>query len=395
MTQPKVATGLERIAIGDDEAIAAVRGRAIGLVAHPASVTSRFVHAHRVLVEAGARVVALFGPEHGYGGEAQDMIGVKSSASTEAGAVVPIYSLYGPDESWLAPRPEQLEGLDALVIDLQDIGSRYYTFVWTAALCLRAAAAQGVATIVLDRPNPLGGEIVEGAPQREGYRSFVGLYPVAVRHAMTIGEIAKMVRAAERIDDAALTVVRMKAWERAMDHAATELPWVLPSPNMPTFDTARVYPGGCLIEGTNLSEGRGTTRPFEIFGAPFVDGAALAREVAIEGAILRPITFEPTFHKHAKQTCGGVQVHVTDPSTFAAYPAYLRLIEAIARMAADRFALRTEPYEFVKSRPAIDLLTGGPEFRQALRTGAIDEVLAREAEGAAAFGELARGFHLY
>ncbi|MCZ7681998.1 MAG: DUF1343 domain-containing protein [Sandaracinaceae bacterium] len=258
----RVATGLDRIAAGDAEALAPLRGRA-ALLAHPASVDARLVHAREVLRDAGARLVALFGPEHGYGGEAQDMIEVGHARDPEG---LPIHSLYGATEEELTPRPEHLEGLDVLIVDLQDVGSRYYTYVWTAALALKAAARAGVRTVILDRPNPLGGVAVEGAPQRPGHRSFVGLYDVAVRHGMTIGEIATMVRALDGLDDDALTVVPMRGWERAMRFDATGLPWVLPSPNMPTLDTALVYPGGCLIEGTALSEGRGLTRPFEMWG---------------------------------------------------------------------------------------------------------------------------------
>jgi uncharacterized protein YbbC (DUF1343 family) len=276
------------------------------------------------------------------------------------------------------------------------VGARYYTFVWTAVLVMRAAAARGIETIVLDRPNPLGGELVEGAPQRAGHRSFVGLCDVPVRHGLTIGELVAHVRAAEKLDDRALTVVAMRGWRRAMTFPQTGLPWVLPSPNMPTYDTARVYPGGCLVEGTNLSEGRGTTRPFEIFGAPYLDGRALARRVSLRGAVLRPLTFTPTFHKHAGTRCGGVQVHVTNERAFSSYAAYLVLLDAIRRQAGERFAWRSEVYEFVKDRLAIDLLTGGPEAREAIDRGSgLDEVLAREEAGAAVWREQRRPMLAY
>ncbi len=386
----EVLTGLDRIAAGDAGACAKIRGRTIGLVAHPASVDRRLVHARHVLTRAGAKIAALFGPEHGFGGEAQDMAAVGSGR--ERGEV-PVHSLYGTSEAALSPTAEQLAGLDAIVVDLQDVGARYYTFVWTAALVLRAAAAAGVETIVLDRPNPLGGAIVEGAPQRPGYRSFVGLYDVPVRHGLTVGEIAARTRVLEKLDDRALSIVAMRGWRRRMTFPETRLPWVLPSPNMPTFDTARVYPGGCLLEGTLASEGRGTTRPFEIFGAPWVDGAALARRVSLRGAVLRPLSFQPTFHKHAGAICGGVQVHVTDERVFAPYEAYLLLLDAMKRQAGERFAWRTERYEFVSDRPAIDLLTGGPEVREAIDRGTgLDDVLAAERAGAAAFAQARRPF---
>ncbi len=378
-----VATGLDRVAAGE----VTIGGR-VGLLAHPASVDRRLRHARRVLAEAGVEVVAIFGPEHGYGGEAQDMIEVGDLRDPEG---LPIHSLYGSTEETLSPTPAQLAGLDAIVVDLQDVGSRYYTYVWTAALTLKAAAREGIRTVVLDRPNPLGGVLVEGAPQRPGHRSFVGLYDVAVRHGMTIGEIATMVRALEGIDEAALEVVAMRGWDPASTFEATGLPWVLPSPNMPTLDTARVYPGGCLIEGTALSEGRGLTRPFEIWGAVGLDGHALAARVALDGAILRPTTFTPTFHKHAGAIAGGVQVHVQDPESFRPYEAYLRMIFEARVLLGDGFAWRHAPYEFVKEVPAIDLLTGGPEYREAVDAAAgLDAVIEAERAGGAAFAE-ARG----
>lgn len=387
-----VATGLDRIASADSEALSLVCGRA-ALLAHPASVDARLVHARWVLRDAGVELVSLFGPEHGYGGEAQDMIGV-GDARDPAG--LPIHSLYGATEEALSPRPEHLDGLDVLIVDLQDVGSRYYTYVWTAALALKAAAQRGVRTVILDRPNPLGGVAVEGAPQRPGHRSFVGLYDVAVRHGMTIGEIATMVRAIEGIDEDALRVVTMRGWSPAMRFDATGLPWVLPSPNMPTLDTALVYPGGCLIEGTMLSEGRGLTRPFEVWGAPGLDGRALAERVRVEGAILRPTTFQPTFHKHGGRICGGVQVHVVEADRFASYAAYLRLIAEAAALLGDRFAWRHDPYEFVRDIPAIDLLTGGPEYRAVVDArGSLDAVLAAEENGAARFRDAREAWLLY
>jgi uncharacterized protein YbbC (DUF1343 family) len=368
-----VQTGLDRIALQDPEALALVRGRRIGLLAHPASVTGSLAHAKDVLRGAGAEIRALFGPEHGYGGEAQDMIGVEGAADPETGA--PIHSLYGDAFESLSPRREWLAGLDALVVDLQDIGSRYYTFVWTAVLCARACAEAGVELVVLDRPNPLDGVTVEGAPQLPGLRSFVGLRSVPVRHALTLGEL--VADAAREEGLANVRVVTMKGWRRAMRFAETGLPWVLPSPNMPTPETALVYPGACLLEGTNASEGRGTTRPFELFGAPWVDGPALARAMQREGGagfIARPTTFRATFHKWGGKTSGGVQVHVTDPRSFRPWRAYLAGLGALR--AREGFAWRTEKYEFVDDVPAVDLLTGDPGVRAAIDAGAaIEEIL--------------------
>ncbi len=390
---PAVETGLERIAQGDAEVLGRLRGRRLGLLAHPASVDRGLRHAHRVLLDAGCDVRVLFGPEHGYGGEAQDMIAVASGREARGPRVV---SLYGQSEDSLYPSAEQLQGLDAIVVDLQDVGSRYYTFVWSAVCVLRRVAPLGIETIVLDRPNPLGGLRVEGGPQRPGYLSFVGLHAVAVRHGMTIAELCRLACAQDALDSESLSVVPMRGYSRALRFAETGLPWVLPSPNMPTLDTAEVYPGGCLLEGTNLSEGRGTTRPFEIFGAPWLDGGELARKLPLEGAQLRPLRFSPAFHKHAGKACGGVQLHVTEPERFAPYQAYLRLIAAVRALCGPAFAFRTEPYEFVTDRPAIDLLTGGPEYRQLLQQGGdLDDLLAEDARAAASFAEQRKPFLLY
>lgn len=387
----KVETGLARLSSLDAEVVSLVRGRRVGLLAHPASVDASLRHAESVLAAAGARVCALFGPEHGYTGQAQDM----KSVAGEAAEATPVYSLYGDSFDDLSPRPEWLAGLEAVVIDLQDVGSRYYTFVWSAALMLEACARAGIECIVLDRPNPLGGVVMEGLPQRRGFRSFVGLHDVPVRHAMTIAEILRMVCALQGVPDSALRVVPMRGYRRSMLFPETGLPWVLPSPNMPSFETALVYPGGCLIEATNLSEGRGTTRPFELWGAPFLDGVGLARDIALEGAVLRSATFEPTFQKHRLATCGGVQVHVTDPQQFRSYAAYLRMLAWVASH-CEGFRLRVEPYEYVSDRPAIDLLTGGPEFRKLLMARQTDEELVRWlGEVPGDFEERRRGWLLY
>jgi uncharacterized protein YbbC (DUF1343 family) len=386
-----VRTGLDRLAQGDEAVLALLRGRRVGLLAHAASVDASLRHAEHLVATSGAQLAVLFGPEHGYTGHAQDM---KSVSGSEQGTL-PVHSLYGSTFDDLSPRPEWLSGLDAVVIDLQDVGSRYYTFVWSAALMLRACARAGVTCIVLDRPNPLGGDVLEGREQRVGYRSFVGLYDVPVRHGLTIAELLRMVLELEGLAPGALQVVAMQGYARDMLFSDTGLPWVLPSPNMPTLDTALVYPGGCLLEGTNLSEGRGTTRPFEIWGAPFVDGVALARAVSLEAATLRPLSFEPTFHKHAKSACGGVQVHITDRARFRSYAAYLRMIAEVS-LRAPEFRWRTEEYEYVRDRPAVDLLTGGAEYRLALEQGDISaELIDWLATPTSEFAQRRRAWLLY
>ncbi|MBW1830149.1 MAG: DUF1343 domain-containing protein [Deltaproteobacteria bacterium] len=386
-----VRTGLDRIADGDAEAVRLVAGRNVGLLAHGASVDRSLRPASSVLRQAGAHVRALFGPEHGFASAAQDMVGVGSQPASET----PVYSLYGDDAQDLSPKPEWLRGLDAIVIDLQDIGSRYYTYVWTAALMVKVAAAVGTDVVILDRPNPLGGVRVEGAPQREGYLSFVGLHPIAVRHGLTIAELMCWVCDREQIDRGVLDVVEMDGWRRALEWWDTDLPWVMPSPNMPTLDTALVYPGGCLVEGTKLSEGRGTTRPFELWGGPGLDVGPLL-ELDLHGVSLRPVEFTPTFQKHAGRTCSGVQLHVTDPWVFRPYEAYLRMLAAVLPSVPSEERWRTEAYEFVSDRPAIDLLTGGPEFRASVDAGvSVDEVLAQEARGAAKFEDERRAAWIY
>jgi uncharacterized protein YbbC (DUF1343 family) len=293
----------------------------------------------------------------------------------------PLISLYGNDKASLAPRPDHLAGLDMLLIDLMDVGSRYYTFVWTALLAARAAARAGVHVLVLDRPNPISGDpaSVEGAPQREGFTSFVGLESVPIRHAMTVGELLAHFFARDGLalgPDGALSVVSPRGWERHRTARAWTRPFVAPSPNMPTVETALVYPGGCLIEGTNLSEGRGTTLPFQTVGAPFLNGAALARalnDARLPGVMIRPQSFRPTFEKHAGQLCHGVVLHVTDPRLFRPVTTYLTLIALARQQAPDAFQFRTGAYEFETTIPAFDLLTGSDAARLALLGGASAE----------------------
>ncbi len=358
-------TGLDRLAT-HSKLGAELRGARVGLLAHPASVDRRLVHVRHVLAAVGANVSLVFGPEHGYGGEAQDMIGV---ADARDALGTPIRSLYGPRFEDLSPTPEDLARIDLLVVDLQDVGARYYTFVWTAVLALRACARAGVAMLVLDRPNPIGADAssVEGRRQKRDCCSFVGLEPVPVRHSLTLGEIVAWRAEVERVARPLLRVVPVAGLAREEHAPAWDRPFVMPSPNMPGYDTALVYPGGCLIEGTNLSEGRGTTRPFEIVGAPSIDGVRLAEDLHAEGLAgmrARALTFQPTFHKHAGQVCGGVQIHVTDPEAFRPYATYLALVALARRQAPERFAFRTEKYEFRDDVPAFDLLTGDSDARE-------------------------------
>jgi len=370
-----VASGLDLLC---GERLDLCRGRRVGVLCHPASVDGQLVHVVERLMAAGVRPVRLFGPEHGVRGEAQDMITVAGERDGCSG--IAVTSLYGRSLESLQPSQEALAETDVLLIDLQDIGSRYYTFVWTMALSMEAAARAGVAVVVLDRPNPIGGSAIEGGEVEPGYESFVGMASLPVRHGLTIAEVARLVRAgipwggprfASPLD-LDLTVVPMRGWRRHDFFEATSLPWVMPSPNMPTVDTALVYPGLCLIEGTNLSEGRGTTRPFEIVGAPFVDGPRLAGRLAghkLRGVGFRPLWFRPTFHKFAGQVCGGIQVHVTDRTVFEPYRCGIAILRELHAVCGEAFRWRQEPYEFVSDRLAIDLLTGGDEIRTGIERG--------------------------
>lgn len=357
-------TGLDRVLDAAAMRERVFKGR-LGFLTHPAAVTRDFVHAATALRALGLRFEIFFGPEHGYGGEAQDMATVGDARDGE-GTIV--RSLYGDQFEDLIPKDEDLARIDTLVIDMQDVGSRYYTFVWTAVCAMRACARRGVRVVVLDRPNPIGGEesSLEGRMQDARFRSFVGLEPTPIRHALTLGEIVAWRRAVEKVD-VELTVV-MCEWTRAFGQAR----WVMPSPNMPTLDAALVYPGACLVEGTNLSEGRGTTRPFEIVGAPWLDGNALARDLAsakLAGFVPRPIHFLPTFQKHAKQPCGGVQIHVTDVHAFRPVATYVALVALAHHQNPGEFRFRTERYEFVDDIPAFDLLTGDAEARERITRG--------------------------
>jgi uncharacterized protein YbbC (DUF1343 family) len=390
----RVRTGLD---ILQEQAFAPVRGLRVGLVTHPAAVDQNLRHACDLFAEApGVRLAAVFGPEHGFLGQAQDLVGVGDSQDPHSG--LRVHSLYGDTLNSLRPTNEQLDGLDALVIDLQDVGSRYYTFQATMHFCVEAAARRRLRAVVLDRPNPLGGTAVEGPMLKPGFESFVGIHALPTRHGLTIGELARLYQA-ERGWSVDLHVIPCEGWRREMDFEQTGLPWVLPSPNMPTVETAFVYPGQCLLEGTNLSEGRGTTRPFELCGAPWVDARQLARRLTQEGLPgvgFRPAWFRPTFQKFAGQTCGGVQVHVRDRDAFQPVRTGLAVLAALRDLSGDRFDWRREPYEFVADRLAIDLLFGSDRERRALEAGRAPRDIAREWEaGEEAFRQRRRPFLLY
>lgn len=352
-----------------------LRGARLGVLTHAAAVDRSGRHALSVLEELGASPSIIFAPEHGLASDAQAFEAV---ANTETEPDAPrVVSLYGDTKASLSPSAEVLAQIDLLLIDVADVGTRYYTYAWSALLAARAAHAAGVHTVVLDRPNPISGDpsTLEGTPQEPGFLSFVGLEPLPARHALTVAEILTHFAARDGWAlgaEGALSVVPTEGWERYRLADAWGRPFVMPSPNMPTLETALVYPGACLIEGTNLSEGRGTTAPFQIVGAPFLNGEVLATALAqagTPGAQVRRVSFRPWFDKFAGQTCQGVMVHVKNAALFRPVATYLTLIALAHEQAPEQFAFRTEPYEFEAEIPAFDLLTGSAKVRTALLEG--------------------------
>lgn len=385
------------VTLGVERLIASGRlaGRRIGLVCNPASIDSRLTHvAARLLETPGLDVRALFGPQHGFHSDLQDNM-IETPHAEDAARRIPIYSLYSETRE---PTPAMLDGLDVLVVDLQDVGTRVYTFVYTMAYCLRAAARAGLPVIVCDRPNPIGGTVVDGPMLEPGFESFVGLFPIPLQHGMTIGELARLFNDAFGLG-ADLHVEPMTGWTRGMYFDDTGLPWVMPSPNMPTLDTAIVYPGAVLIEGTLLSEGRGTTRPFELIGAPWISEIALARaleSLQLPGSRFRPVRFEPTFQKHATTSCGGVQLHVTDRRTFPAVLATVALMVAVKAQEPERTWWRPPPYEYEHEKMPIDILSGSPHLREQVDGGApARDIAAAWATGIAQFTTTRAPYLLY
>lgn len=393
-----VRTGADRLL----EEARSLRGRRWGLLSHAAAITADARPLHLALAASAAgRPAALFGPEHGFYGVEQDMIPSADERDPWTGA--PVASLYGDSAASLRPRPGAFDGLEVLVVDLRDVGSRYYTFAATAVWAAEAALAAGVEAWVLDRPNPLGGEVVEGPLLAPGFESFVGAFRLPVRHGLTLAEIVRLEATRRGWDVAGLRVFAAEGWRREQLFDATGLPWVAPSPNMPTPATALVYPGGCLIEGTALSEGRGTTRPFQLVGAPAVDPRALVERLdaaSLPGVRFVPSYFRPQFQKHAGALCGGVDLVLTDPAAFPSLRCGVELVAAFRAVLGDGFAWRDAPYEFVTDRPAIDLLAGGAALRAAIDRGddgrdALDGWIASWAADEAAFRAECEAVFLY
>ncbi|MGA7544482.1 MAG: DUF1343 domain-containing protein [Methyloceanibacter sp.] len=383
--------------LGSERLIASPRlkGLRVGVLANPASIDHGFGHVVDRLGQATDRTLAaIFGPQHGYRSTLQDNM-IETPHAKDKRLRVPIFSLYSDTRE---PTPEMLDLIDVLVIDLQDVGARIYTFIYTMANCLRAAARAGLPVIVCDRPNPIGGVAVEGPTLEPGYESFVGQFRMPMRHGMTVAELARLFNEHHGIG-AELEIVPMQGWSREMYWDATGVPWVMPSPNMPTLDTAIVYPGTVLLEGTMLSEGRGTTRPFELAGAPWLDGEALAarmNRVGLGGVHFRAISFEPTFQKHARVACGGCQMHVTAREDFEPVKAGVSLMRECFGSAPDRFAWREPPYEYEHDKMPIDILAGSPELREQIEQQVpLEEIAASWRPGIAEFEEARRAYLLY
>ena len=374
-----ISTGLEVLL---QSKLDLLHGARVGLIAHPASITSRFEHAADLFHDdQRINLTALFGPQHGIRGETQDnMIEWQSFRDNHTG--LPAYSLYGETRK---PTPEMLADIDTLVFDVQDVGTRVYTFISTMALAMEAARESGKRFIVLDRPNPINGVQIEGNILDPEFRSFVGMFPIPMRHGMTVGELALMFNREFGLN-CELEVVKMEGWRRKMWFDETGLSWVMPSPNIPTLDTAIVYPGSVLFEGTNVSEGRGTTRPFEIIGAPFIDPRALIEELkrdCLPGVVFRPLHFEPTFQKFAGRLCGGVQIHVTDRNLFKPVITGVAMISAVRRLYSKEFAWQQPPYEYVYNWLPFDVICGcSAELRDQIEAGMSAVEIERNFRGA-------------
>jgi len=362
----QVTLGLEKLLANPNEYLC---GNTLGLVVNQTSLTSdgqfSIGQFHN---NKSFKLKTILAPEHGVYGVDQDMALVTDETEPLSGLLV--RSLYGADAASLTPSPSLLNGIDNLVFDIQDVGSRYYTFIYTLANCMKTCVESNTRMIVCDRPNPINGVTIEGNLVEKEFQSFVGQYPIPNRHGMTIGELAILFNEYFGIK-CDLKVIPMEGWERSMWYDQTGLPWVSPSPNMPTLSTATVYPGMCLIEGTLLSEGRGTTIPFEQVGAPYIDAETLAKTLnkeSLPGLFFRPQYFKPQFQKWSGTVCGGVQLHITERNKIKPLVTSIALLSSIKKLYPDDFSWRKEAYEFVNDRLAIDLLYGNPTLREAIES---------------------------
>lgn len=388
----RVQTGLENFLADPPHWISDLR---VGLLCNPASVAPDFTHAGRLIHWClGDRFTAMFSPQHGFYSDKQDNM-IESDDMVDPLTRIPVFSLYGKSRQ---PTQQMLNQIDVLLVDLQDVGTRVYTFIYTMAYCMDAAKRFGKKIVILDRPNPVGGILVEGNLLRPSLSSFVGRFPIPMRHGLTVGELAILFNRQFGIG-CDLSVIPMKGWRRSMIFSQTGLPWVAPSPNLPTPASALVYPGQVIWEGTNVSEGRGTTQPFELFGAPFIDPEkmlALLKADPPFGAVLRPVGFEPTSNKWSGTLCRGFQVHVTDPDSFNAYGTALRLLRAVLALHRDSFSWKSPPYEYDYQNLPIDLIIGDRSVRERIESlEPVDRIEATFQKDLNAFGEMRKDAMIY
>jgi uncharacterized protein YbbC (DUF1343 family) len=388
----KVKTGLEVLLESGVELLA---GERVGFIVNPTSINGLFEHAADLFFNhPQINLTALFGPQHGIRGETQDNM-IEWESFTDSRTGLPAYSLYGETRK---PTAEMLANVDTLVFDIQDVGTRVYTFIYTMAMAMEAARQHHKKFIVLDRPNPINGIHIEGNIHEAEFHSFVGMYPVPMRHGLTVAELALLFNKEFAIG-CELEVVKMEGWRREMFYEATELPWVLPSPNMPTVDTAVVYPGAVMFEGTLISEGRGTTKPFEIVGAPYINPHDLIRELIKEnlpGVIFRPLHFQPTFHKFAGELCGGLQLHVTDRMAFKPVITSIAILSAIHRLYPEKFTWKEPPYEYVFNKLPFDVINGSASICEYIQSNIpIAKVEAGWQRGLDEFAKMRNSYLLY
>jgi uncharacterized protein YbbC (DUF1343 family) len=387
-----VKTGLECLIAAPPKWL---NGKRIGLLCNPASVDRRFCHARTHIHQAfPGQLKALLSPQHGFYAEKQDNM-IESENGKDPLLQIPLYSLYGKTR---IPTKEMLDDIDVLIVDLQDAGTRVYTFIYTMSYCMEAARDMGKSVLILDRPNPVNGLAVEGNCLSMDYASFVGRYPIPMRHGLTIGELAGLFNRHYGIG-CHLEVIPMTGWKRTMRYADTGLPWVAPSPNLPTPASAGVYPGQVIWEGTNVSEGRGTTQPFELFGAPFFEPERILSYLTdrdLRGFVLREAAFEPTSGKWQGRLCRGFQIHVTDPDSYQPYFTSLKLLQAVMRYHAKDFSWKNPPYEYEFEKLPIDLILGDPEIRKRMaRMDSLDDIAESWEPELNRFVEVSRNHYLY
>jgi uncharacterized protein YbbC (DUF1343 family) len=387
-----VKTGLDNLASSPPDWM---RRKRLGLLCNPASVNREFRHAG-VLVDKKfpEQLAALFSPQHGFFAEKQDNM-IESESIRDPVLGIPIFSLYGKTR---IPTADMTDHIDILIIDLQDVGTRVYTFVYTISYCLEAAKQAGIKTVILDRPNPINGVAVEGNVLSMDFASFVGRYPIPMRHGLTVGELSLMMNEYFGIG-CDLNVIPMKNWRRQMFFDETGLPWIPPSPNLPTSASTIVYPGQVIWEGTNISEGRGTTQPFEVFGAPFLDIEKMLSFMGgpvLPGAILRPLAFEPTSNKWQNEFCKGFQIHVTDRDQYKPYITSLNLLQGILKHFPGSFTYKSPPYEYEYEKLPIDLILGDKKLRKQLENfDNLDEIENSWQHGIDEFRKKSKPFILY